>query len=219
MNTPRRNRFVFALSCLASSSAMAQQDVSIAMMTQPISGCALGADAVVRLHMFNHGEALPAGTVIELSYAINGGDAVRESLKLPATLLQDSAIAYAFSTQADLSAAGSYTFSASASLNGDINPMNNTLNGHGVVHWAPSEGGKVNGPERATAGTMFLREHLGQVTRWEQSDDAGASWEAIANATQTLVFEDLTRTTRYRAEVRNGSCAPVYSSEWVVMPE
>ncbi len=189
------------------------------MMTQPISGCSLGADAVVKLHMFNHGDALPAGTVIELSYAINGGDAVRESLRLAATLLQDTAIAHAFSTQTDLSAPGSYTFSASASLKDDINPMNNTLNGHGVVHWAPSEGGTVNGPDRATAGTLFLREHLGQVTQWEQSVDAGASWDAIANATQTLVFEDLTRTTQYRAEVRNGSCAPVYSSEWVVVPE
>jgi hypothetical protein len=218
MNTPHRNRFVVALLSLASSSAMAQQDVSIAMMTQPVSGCALSADALVKLHMFNHGEALPAGTVIELSYRINGGNAVRESLTLTATLLQNTAIAHEFATRTDLSVPGSYAFSASADLKGDINPMNNTLNGHGVMHWAASAGGEIDGTASTASGTLTLHGHVGRVVQWEQSDDDGQSWQTIANATPVLVFEDLEHTTQYRAELRNGACAPVYSSLFTVTP-
>jgi hypothetical protein len=218
MSTAHRFRFA-ALLGLACTPAMAQQDVSIAMMTKPLSGCSLGAETSVKLHMFNHGDALPAGSRIELSYTINGSEAVRESLTLAATLLQNSAIAHEFSTTADLSAPASYSFSANVDLKDDANPMNNTLNGHVVVHWAPSEGGRISGPERATSGTLLLREYRGQVAEWQQSSDGGASWDAIANATPTLAFEELARTTLFRAEVRNGGCAPAYSSEWIVAPE
>jgi hypothetical protein len=219
MNMPFARRITFSLLSLAGTSALAQQDVSIAMMTQPLSGCSLSTEAIVKLHMFNHGDALPAGSIVELSYAINGGNAVRETLTLDKTLLQDSAIAHEFSARADLSAPGTYAFSASVNLKADANPMNNTLNGHQVVHWAPSEGGKVQGPERATSGSLLLREFRGQVTQWQQSTDGGASWDTIVNMTSTLDFADLLRSTLFRAEVRNGSCTPVYSTEWIVAPE
>lgn len=206
--------------CLSvTSNVWAQKDVSVAMMSQPLSGCSLGAEASVKLHLFNHGEALPAGSVIELSYTIDGSNAVRESWTLDKTLLQDSAIAHEFLARADLSAPGSYAFSATVNLKDDANPLNNTLKGHRVVHWAPSDGGKIHGPARATSGSLLLREMRGQVTHWEQSSDAGASWDTIDNATATFEFSDLLRSTLFRAEVRNGSCAPVYSAEWIVAPE
>ncbi|GAB3512881.1 hypothetical protein GCM10027442_25000 [Emticicia fontis] len=81
----------------------------------------------------------------------------------------------------------------------------------------PSVGGTIAGSTTVcaptNAGTLTLSGHTGSIVRWESSTDNFASnIVSITNTTTTLNFSNLTQTTRYRAVVKNGSCAQVYSA-------
>jgi PKD repeat protein len=59
---------------------------------------------------------------------------------------------------------------------------------------------------RGTNGTLTLGGHTGKVIRWERSTDGGATWSNIANTTVNMVYNNLTVTTAYRAQVQSGVC-------------
>lgn len=218
MSRTVRSAFVASMLLLAGAGVHAATDLSVAIITAPLSGCALGPSEKVTIRLFNHGDALPAGTRFDVSYVIVGSEPVTETVTLATTLLPTSALAHTFSDPADLSVAGAFHFDASASIANDSNPMNNGLSGHLVLNSAPSLGGTVTGPDAAYSGTLMLAGHLGSVRQWEQSTDAGERWFGLDNPTATLAFDELTRTTLFRAEVKNGSCVPAYSSIWTVNP-
>ncbi|MEK7199641.1 MAG: PKD-like domain-containing protein, partial [Bacteroidota bacterium] len=62
------------------------------------------------------------------------------------------------------------------------------------------------------SGTLSLSAYTGNIIRWESSSDNGATWTNIANATNTLTYNNLTITTLYRSLVQSGMCTSIYSN-------
>ncbi len=56
---------------------------------------------------------------------------------------------------------------------------------------------------------------MGSIVKWQSSPD-GSSWTDIANTNTTLAATNLTQTTRFRAVVRSGACAPAFSESATV---
>ncbi|MBL7889909.1 MAG: hypothetical protein JNL24_10165, partial [Bacteroidia bacterium] len=193
------------------------QDVSVTAITQPVSGCALTATENVTIRMFNFGPTLTAGTSFNVSYTINAGAPVTELLTLGSNVLTNSTFSYTFTTQANLSAPGTYTIDATCALAGDINPSNDAFTGYTVINTAASAGGTVSGGTNVCTGTnsgnLTLSGHTGNVLNWEYSTDGGGTWISISNTTTTQSYLNLTVATRYRAKVQNGSCATATSTE------
>lgn len=81
----------------------------------------------------------------------------------------------------------------------------------------PTEGGFLIGTssvcDGSNAGDISLVYENGAVLKWEYSEDNGTSWTDITNNTGTLNYTNLTTTTGYRAQVKNGNCPALYSSE------
>ncbi len=77
-------------------------------------------------------------------------------------------------------------------------------------------GGSVNSDatfcSSTNSGTLNLSGHTGSVLRWEFSTDNFITPVTIANTTTTLVYSNLSQTTKYRAVIQNGICAPANSS-------
>ncbi len=196
--------------------AMAQ-DISVTAITAPVSGCALTATENVTIRIFNYGPMLPAGSTFNVSYTINAGAPVTELVTLASNLLTNSTLNYTFTTQANLSIAGSYTFDATCALAGDINPSNDAFTGYVVVNTAASVGGTVSGGTNvctgSNSGNLTLSGHTGNVLNWEYSTDGGGTWISISNTTTTQSYLNLTIATLYRAKVQNGSCAVATSSQ------
>ena len=207
-----------ALSVLSCAAAVQAQDndLSTIAVTQPVSGCSLTATENVTVRLFNFGPTLPAATSFNVSYIVNGGVPVTELITLGAPLLSNSTLNYTFTTQADLSIPGAYTFDATVALAGDGNPTNDAFLDAVVTNTAPSAGGALAGPTAVCAsgnsGMLTLSGHTGNVVRWEYSTDSGFTWVSISNTTLTQTFSDLAEPTLFRAIVQNGSCAPASST-------
>jgi PKD repeat protein len=60
-------------------------------------------------------------------------------------------------------------------------------------------------------GTISLSGQLGNILRWEQSTDQGATWLPITNTTTSQPYLNLTITTQYRAVVQNNNCQIQFS--------
>lgn len=97
------------LATLCVGNAVAQ-DLATVAITMPQSGCTLTANESVTVSVFNYGPTLPAGSVFNASYTINAGAPVTENVVLGSNLLRNSRFIYTFSTQANLSTPGTYTF-------------------------------------------------------------------------------------------------------------
>lgn len=67
---------------------------------------------------------------------------------------------------------------------------------------------------------ITLAGQTGTVQNWEYSNDNGTTWTSIVNVTTSSAYTNLTDTTMYRASVKNGVCAAVFSDtvEIVVDP-
>lgn len=193
------------------TAARAQNDLSVTAILQPVSGCALTSTENVTIRIFNFGNTLPAATSFNVSYTINAGAPVVELITLGAPLLSNSTMSYTFTTQADLSVAGTYTIDATVTLAGDINPTNDAFTGYSVTNTAPSVGGSVAGGGgvcvSGNSGVLTLSGHTGNVIRWEYSTDGGSTWINISNTTTTQAYLNLTVPTLYRAVVQNGTCS------------
>lgn len=192
------------------------QDLSVIGFNSPVSGCALTTTENVTIRIFNYGPMLPATTTFNVSYTINAGVPVPEMVTLAAPLLTNSTLVYTFTTQADLSTPGAYTFDATVSIAGDINPGNDPFLGYVVNSISPSVGGTVSGGTNvctgSNSGNLTLAGHTGSVVNWEYSTDGGGTWISISNTTTTQSYTNLTVPTQYRAQVQNGACAPATSS-------
>lgn len=199
-----------------SGAVFAQTDLSVTSITAPVSGCALTSTENVTIRIFNFGATLPAGSSFNVSYDINAGVPVTELVTLASNLTSNSALIYTFTTQADLSVVGSYTFDASVSIAGDVSPANDAFNGYIVDNTANSVGGTVSGGTgvciTGNSGVLTLSGHTGNVVRWEYSTDGGFTWINITNTTTTQSYNNLTVPTQYRALVQNGTCTAQYSS-------
>ncbi|MDP3128445.1 MAG: PKD-like domain-containing protein, partial [Sediminibacterium sp.] len=61
-------------------------------------------------------------------------------------------------------------------------------------------------------GTLTLSNYLSSILRWESSVDNGSSWTNVANTSNTLAYNNLSATTKYRAYVQNAVCPSLYSN-------
>jgi len=208
--------FTLLILLTLSISGFSQNDVSVIAITAPVSGCALTATENVTIRIFNYGASLPAGTGMNVSYTINAGAPVTQLLTLGSTLLTNSTLNFTFTTQANLSVAGAYTFTASTSLPGDVNPSNDAFTGYTVTNTAASVGGTVTGGTNlcvsGNSGVLTLSGNTGNVLEWQRSTDGGVTWISISNTTTSQSYLNLTVPTQFRALVQNGSCATATSS-------
>ncbi|MGZ3895001.1 MAG: beta strand repeat-containing protein, partial [Bacteroidia bacterium] len=190
------------------------QDVSVTAINSPASGCGLTSTENVVIKIFNFGSDL-SGIPFNVSYTINGGAPVVESATFP-SFLTNSTVTYTFTSQANLATAGSYTFTASTALAGDVNPSNDTYPGYIVVSSSPSVGGTVSGAANvcynSNSGVLTLGGQTGNILNWEYSTDGGVTWITISNTTANQSYNNLTVQTSYRARVQNSSCAVATSS-------
>jgi gliding motility-associated-like protein len=207
---------LLAFATIFSSAALAQNDLSVISITAPVSGCAMTATENVTIRVFNFGNTLPAATNFNVSYTINAGVPVTEMVVLGSPLLSNSTLTYTFTTQANLSTPGTYTFDATVALAGDVNPTNDAFTGYMVTNTANSVGGTVAGGTNVcvtgNSGVLTLSGHTGDVLRWEYSVDGGSTWINISNTTTTQSYNNLTVPTLYRAVVQNGTCTIATSS-------
>ncbi|MDF2438074.1 MAG: Ig-like protein [Bacteroidota bacterium] len=198
--------------------ATAQQDAALAppsgSFTAPVSGCALTSTENVTVRIFNFGP----GTIVtpfNVSYSINGGAAVTEMVAAP-NIPANTSFFYTFTTQADLSVPGSYSFDATVTLPGDPTPGNNTYTGYVVNAISPSVGGTITAPSSVcfsgNTGTLTLSGQTGNVLGWEYSTDGGGTWISIANTSTSQSYNNITVATKYRALVQNAGCTSVYSA-------
>jgi gliding motility-associated-like protein len=205
---------IFAVLCFSITGF--SQDVSVIGFNAPVSGCALTSTENVTIRIFNYGATLPAASSFNVSYTINAGPPVTELLTLGSNFLTNSTLIYTFTTQANLSTAGTYTLTATTALAGDINPTNDAFTGYTVTNTAPSVGGTVSGGTNVcisgNSGTLTLSGHTGSVLGWEYSTDGGSTWISISNTTTTQAYNNLTVATQYRAQVQNGGCTAANSS-------
>jgi gliding motility-associated-like protein len=210
----RRKIFIPIIAFFSGLMMMQAQDVAVISITAPVSGCSLTATENVVVRIFNYGPTDLSGVNIPVSYIINGGAPVNEVANFP-SFLQNSTATYTFTTQADLSVAGSYTVDATTALVGDINTTNDAFTGYTVTNTAPSVGGTVTGGTNVcvsgNSGNLTLAGHTGSVLNWESSTDGGSTWISISNTTTSQSYTNLTIPTSYRAVVQNGSCASANS--------
>ena len=67
--------------------------------------------------------------------------------------------------------------------------------------------------ENNVGGVINLASEVGTITQWQESIDNGASWTSISNTTNSYTVSVLTQTTKFRAEVQNGTCPSAFSNE------
>lgn len=78
-----------------------------------------------------------------------------------------------------------------------------------------TSGGTTPACSGANSGTITLSGKVGNVVQWESSPD-GVTWTVIANTTTTNAYTNLLVTTRFRALVQSGVCAPAYSTQRLI---
>lgn len=210
------------LSLLFACQYLIGQDAALAppsgSFTSPVSGCSLTSTENVTIRIFNFG---PGSITVpfNVSYSINGGPPVSEVVPAP-NIPQNTSFNYTFVTQADLSVPGIYSFDATVSLAGDPTPGNDTYSGYTVNAISPSIGGTITAPSSVcstgNSGTLILSGHTGSVLGWEYSTDGGGTWISISNTSTSQTYNNLTIPTRYRTQVQNGACTPVYSAEAII---
>ncbi|PTM09852.1 MAG: hypothetical protein DA407_04880 [Bacteroidetes bacterium] len=100
---------------------IAANDLGITEITAPNSGEGLGSETVT-VTIENFGTVDQSG--FNVNYIIDGGTPVVENVA--ATVTAGNTISYSFTTLANLSSVGDYSFTASTLLGGDANASNNS---------------------------------------------------------------------------------------------
>lgn len=197
--------------------ASAQVDLALVSLDAPRSGCQLGTAEIVSVIVRNFGATLPAATNVQLAYRVNAGSETIENLSLASAFGRGTERRFSLAGPANLGTPGNYTVSARVSVVGDANAQNDRLDGVAVVNDAASVGGTL-GPTIPTPinGTLALASALGIVEEWQQSVD-GLRWRTLVNPTHTQGYTGIATPTRFRVQVRNGTCPPALSTEAVVL--
>src|SRR5687768_8581442 len=193
---------LFASAILLVNAANAQDDIGVTAITAPVSGCALTAAEAVTITIFNYGTTDLTAVSFNVQFSVNGSPSGVESISFT-PFLPNSTVSYTFAQTANLSAAGTYTLTATTLLGTDVNVMNDFVNNYLVTNSATSVGGTVSSSATVcsgtNSGTLTLAGHTGNVLQWEQSTDGGFTWTPIVNTTTTQAYNNLTVTTMFRA--------------------
>lgn len=68
----------------------------------------------------------------------------------------------------------------------------------------------------ANSGNITLSGHNGSIIRWKRSTNNWSSVTSISNTTTSQSYLNITNTTKYRAVLKDGSCAQLNSSDVTV---
>ncbi len=189
------------------------QDLGVIRITSPQSNCTLSATEFVTIVIKNYNSSPYVGN-LSVSYKMNASPVVTENPSV--AILAGDSTTYTFTTTANLSATGLYSFKAYTSATVDVNRGNDTLFNYVVNHYPPTAGGAVSSNNTVCSGnnngTLTLTGQTGTVLSWDSSTDGGTNWNAIANTTITKNYLNIAATTMYRASVKSGNCSQVYSS-------
>jgi hypothetical protein len=110
-------------------------DISVTSIKSPVSSCALPGNSPVSIEIRNNGfYHIASGSVMAVSYDVNGGTPANQNITLPGQLMPDSSLTLAFTALYDFSAPGSYNLNVSVTWDPDLNLLNNTL-GNSVSVW------------------------------------------------------------------------------------
>jgi RHS repeat-associated protein len=83
----------------------------------------------------------------------------------------------------------------------------------------PSVGGTISQPAEAygfASGTLLLSGYTGTIEKWQQKSGSGV-WTDIVNTATSHTYSNISSTTYFRAVIKNGTCAAVFSQEAAVM--
>ena len=195
-----------------SATLIKAQDIGVINISSPASGCSLSVNSNVVVQIFNFGPAI--NTNIDVSYRINGGAPVTETIIIFSSFLSSSVYSYTFSTKANLSAPGTYIIDAYTSYPGDTDRSNDSLLNYTVISEV-QQAGSVSGSTFVCAGSnsgaLTLAGYAGSILQWEYSTDNGASWNSVSNTQNTLNYNSLTVETKYRALTKTTYCPSIYS--------
>jgi gliding motility-associated-like protein len=201
---------VVFIAIIVSSTIWSATDATVSAHSSPSNGCNLTSTEVITVSILNSGTSTIFGGSITANYSINGGAIITEPT---GTSIGPSAVfTYSFATKADLSACGTnFTIKVWISLAGDSNPNNDTLTWV-VRNDCTISPGNVVTDETVCFGsnsdTLNLTGWInGTISNWLYSDDAGATWNNIANTTTTEIFNNLTTTRIYKVAINGGYCS------------
>ncbi len=80
-----------------------------------------------------------------------------------------------------------------------------------------SVGGTLSKDQTICAGStptlLTLTGNVGSVTKWQSCEVPNTTWTDITNTTASYTPSTLTKTTKFRVEVKNDICSPEYSNE------
>lgn len=105
-------------------------DVAVSAIVSPTTtgGCTTASSTVTVSLTNNAGLSLAAGTMIQMTYTVDAGTPVVETLTLAASLAANATINYSFTTPASFPVLGqTYAIAVTATLTGDQNNLNDSL--------------------------------------------------------------------------------------------
>ena len=80
-----------------------------------------------------------------------------------------------------------------------------------------SLGGSLSNNQTICTGTiptgLSLTGQVGTITKWQSCEAPNTTWTDITHTTASYTPSALTKTTKFRVEVKNDICSPVYSNE------
>ena len=84
-----------------------------------------------------------------------------------------------------------------------------------------SIGGALSNSQTICTGTVptafSLTGHVGTITKWQSCEAPNTTWTDITHTTASYTPSALTKTTKYRVEVKNDICTAVYSNEITII--
>lgn len=111
--------------------AIEDNDLTILNIESPFTACALTNAENVTIVLRNNGCVvdLPAGTNILVSYRVDGGSVVNETIVLAGNFNAEDSLTYTFTALADLSVIGNHTVDAWVKYSADAQPLNDSIVG------------------------------------------------------------------------------------------
>ncbi len=142
-----------------------------------------------------------SGTIQKWQYSTNGGTSWTDIVNTTPHQAYSNIITTTW-YRAEMSATCASALSVEARITVDSHPL--------------SVGGIVSSNHTVCSGanhdTINLTGRVGVILRWEYTIDGGHTWVYVNNTDSSLIYNNLTATTIYRAVVQNSVCGAAYSS-------
>jgi len=103
------------------------RDISPDGFASPISDCQFNSSEPVVMNILNSGsDTIPSGQQIDVSYSLNAGTVISESIVLTQNLIPGAHVYHTFSGNLNMSSEADYAFYSSTAMSGDMRAMNDT---------------------------------------------------------------------------------------------